>query len=78
MAQFASTLYPQTNPTNPILLDIRVAYTAGYSFVKLAAVFSKHVYYRGCFVTTDWQRITDPAQIDHARRILSRLAALSG
>lgn len=28
MAQFASTLYPQTNPSNPILLELRKLHAA--------------------------------------------------
>lgn len=70
MSQFASMRYPQTNPSNPILLKVR----------------SMHIPHRGpwisAFLDSEPERYFWPnwtvAHVDHARRVLSRLAALSG
>lgn len=68
MTQFASTLYPQTNPSNPILLayreipeESRCMWRSG--FIAAAG--------RATFLT--W---TD-AQIVHARRVLVRMDRLT-
>lgn len=76
MTQFASTLYPQTNPTNPILMDIRDHYRGDW--VTMHKHYEKFVGYIGHYVTKDFMFIDDPQQIDHARRVLTRLAALTG
>ena len=67
MAQFASTLYPQTNPSNPVLLayreipdESRCMWSSG--FIAAAG--------RATFLT--W---TD-AQVVHARRVLVRMDRL--
>lgn len=70
MTQFASTLYPQTNPTNPILLKVR----------------SMHIPHRepwmAAFLDSDPERYFWPywtvSQVEHARRVLTRLAKFSG
>lgn len=69
MSQFASTLYPQTNPSNQILLSFRAN--------DLNPDPKQWV---------EWLRIpglgpwyyADRKQIDHARRVLTRLASFSG
>ncbi|MCE0510884.1 hypothetical protein LVJ59_17695 [Microbacterium sp. KKR3/1] len=84
MAQFASKLYPQTNPSSVILMNTRVARERGSSFHGIEYAFTGCVEAAGHFITLDWQRITDSRMIDHARRVierlanLERLAALSG
>lgn len=75
MTQFASTLYPQTNPTNPILLDLREHYRGDWGV--MLKHFNYVTYAAGHYVTKDWERITEGRQIDHARRVLTRLASLS-
>lgn len=71
MTQFASTLYPQTNPTNPVLLKFRTrdgigAYPAGYWAHRL----HKGDLPLGIEAT--------PAQTHHAALVLERLASFSG
>lgn len=68
MAQFASTLYPQTNPSNPILLEFRAADDQEHlgSWIRQVR--------RGPWHEDE----ASDAQIRHARRVLTRLAALSG
>lgn len=77
MAQFASTLYPQTNPTNPLLHDFRV-------FNEIADMnpgllrdtplewleYAERSY-------PLWSRL-ERCQLAHARRVLTRLASFSG
>jgi hypothetical protein len=73
MAQFASTLYPQTNPTNPILLEFRRS--APWDIQKDAA--REAGWLSG---PNPWPIPKDAtrAQVDHARRVLTRLASFSG
>lgn len=71
MTQFASTLYPQTNPTNPILLAFRTVYR------KEAAALMIHGMARE-IERGDWNEVTTTRQRLHAVRVLKRLAALSG
>lgn len=71
MTQFASTLCPQTNPSNPVLLkfrerDPRYGYPAGYWAMRL----SKGDLPLGVEASE--------SQTSHAARVLTRLAALSG
>lgn len=77
MAQFSSSLYPQTNPSNPVLLEfrdnIREDATRGIpmsesiedALIMCTASFWGHAEATG-------------HQLIHARRVLTRLAALSG
>lgn len=79
VTQFASTLYPQTNPTNPILLELR----DHLSSKKTPAT------YAACLRT--WMRWSedpnasseDPipwstSQRSHALRVIERLERFSG
>ncbi len=77
MTQFASTLYPQTNPTNPVLLELGDDLPAdrfnGVPFlesVQHSLDACKRTWWAP-FEATD-------AQIAHARRVLTRLVSLSG
>lgn len=69
MSQFASTLYPQTNPSNPILLEIR---KVGW--------MSQPLYIWQRTLIRSWYRPDEAsdAQIAHARRVIERLASLAG
>lgn len=74
---------PQHNPTNSILDDSRAAradalrrHPGGYAYVNMLAAFNMCVDSSGHFITSDWERITDADQIDHTRRVLTRLANL--
>lgn len=77
MAQFSSSLYPQTNPTNPVLLELRqdlpLDRAEGISFtISVAkALETCHRSWWSCSEATD-------AHLDHARCVLERLAVLSG
>ncbi|GAA1149539.1 hypothetical protein F6W69_10470 [Microbacterium oxydans] len=73
MAQFSSSLYPQTNPTNPILLDMRDYYEARMLPVGVVAN-AFLVNWRSLFVVES----ASTSQRHHARRVLTRLAAFSG
>ncbi|EYT61657.1 hypothetical protein [Microbacterium sp. UCD-TDU] len=73
MAQFASTLYPQTNPSNPILLKFRASGGNQANLIWLQ-VLDRPWLYGAYGEDFTWSL----AQIDHARRVLTRLAALSG
>lgn len=70
MTQFASTLYPQTNPTNPVLLRFRenpnripTQQRADHWVWYLKSPFSGEYSTEHC---------------GHAIRVLTRLAALTG
>lgn len=76
MNQFSSTLYPKTNPTNPVLLDIRGHYVGDWG--RMLAHFDRFVMPIGAYVTKDLEFIHEPDRLDHARRVLTRLASLSG
>lgn len=73
MTQFASTLYPKTNPTNPILLEVRTYHDGRMPLVgEVAKAFLKA-----------WDRLftvnrATPAQRVHAHRVLTRLVSFSG
>lgn len=71
MAQFASTLYPQTNPSNPVLLRFR-EHAANRDTARVASNFLS----LGSILLAF--QFSSPAQDDHARRVLTRLAAFSG
>ena len=71
MSQFASTLYPQTNPTNPILLKFRERDgIGGFPVHYWAWRLGKGDLPVGV--------IANGAHIEHAREVLSRLARLTG
>lgn len=72
MTQFASTLYPQTNPTNPILLEFREV-VRDYRDHEFPLAVSHWLRYVDGY-TYGWSE----AQKSHARRVLTRLAALTG
>lgn len=74
MSQFASTLYPQTNPTNPILLEFRSLVSQGADPEGLAWVI-RHNSVGGNLVRFPG---SNALHHGHARRVLTRLAALSG
>jgi hypothetical protein len=57
--------------TNPILADARRSGMNAWGTVL--GRFNAAVGY-GAFITADYERITDPDDIAHARRVLERLA----
>lgn len=70
MAMFASRLYPQTNPTNPVLLNFR----------DYGSINAVHLWMEALDEPTEYAETEDLSaeQIDHARHVLSRLASLTG
>lgn len=74
MAQFSSSLYPQTNPTNPVLLefrrDVKFDTVSFAESVRLSLDACKRHWWSG-------DEATD-AHLEHAKKVLTRLAALSG
>lgn len=69
MAQFASTLYPQTNPSNQVLLKFReIPESSRESWRTGFIEAQKHCRFAA------WS----DSQADHAARVLTRLANLSG
>lgn len=72
MAQFASTLYPQTNPTNPILLEFR-----GRDWYY-ANIWDEAAWWLGSLEQYATEGHASLSQVDHARRVLTRLASFSG
>lgn len=79
MTLFASTLYPQTNPSNAILLHLRerLEFQVDTHFPSTTQRLS-----RTMLTTLDkrWPVVNyaTSEQIDHARRVLTRLASFSG
>ncbi|MDQ0726847.1 hypothetical protein QFZ21_001847 [Microbacterium sp. W4I20] len=73
MAQFSSRLYPQTNPTNPILCDIRRYQSQARSSWRRVLTDFEFVVYG----ESSWGNAS-PAQVRHARRVLTRLASITG
>ena len=71
MSQFASTLYAQTNPTSVVLLEFRQTLNR---YVDKRLCLSHYIEY----VTYGEIREWPPSHVDHARRVLTRLASLSG
>lgn len=71
MTQFASTLYPQTNPSNPVLLRFR-EHAANRDTARVASNFLSLGPVLLAF------RFATPAQDAHARKVLTRLASFSG
>lgn len=74
MAQFASTLYPQTNPTNPILLMVRDDLEKWPAFSNAIISSNLELLRSGRANVLDCRKV----HVDHARRVLTRLAALTG
>lgn len=73
MTQFASTLYPQTNPSNPILLEFRDAsqfYKSSERIVQIANYLH--------WIDNEFQFEWAEKHKAHARLVLERLASLSG
>ncbi len=68
--------FVQHNEPNPILVDVRANLHKGYNWSRMLFAFTQATEYTGAFVTAEWERIEDEAIIDHARRILTRLAAM--
>lgn len=77
MTQFASTLYPQTNPTNPILCEYRFFNeTAGLNPGMTRDTPQEWLgYTERCYQVVT---LLDLQHVDHARRVLTRLASFSG
>ena len=73
MAQFASTLYPQTNATNQALLDLRSSMAYARNKRERMTIIHEHIRY-----LTFAFDIHAEAHRRHALRVLRRLAALSG
>lgn len=73
MTQFASTLYPQTNPTNPILLEFRLAGSCPPEsyFARVHASLRR-------IANGRWDDFTTLPQRLHAIRVLERLANFTG
>lgn len=67
---------PQNNPTNPILTDIRKNRPEGLSWAKMLKHYNWVTFAAAHYITEDWERITDEDQIDHTRKVLTRLATL--
>lgn len=70
MTQFASTLYPQMNPTNPILLALREREGRDRMYFVRGFLNHRPEGYR-------WPNWT-AEHVRHARRVFERLAALTG
>lgn len=85
MTQFASTLYPQTNPTNPVLHELRVIDREIWGGIPLGenAAYWVELIDSDPSMSQgrDWGDLAGTvtaSQRDHARRVLTRLANLSG
>lgn len=76
MTQFASTLYPQTNPTNPYLLLLRdeLALNPNIDRNYFVSELVDDMNIEDGFPELNASR---PVR-DHTRRVLTRLAALTG
>jgi len=64
--------YGRIHGPNPILVDMRK--TGRIDWADMLHTFEYVTSEAGHYITGDWGRITDPGQIDHARRVLTRLA----
>lgn len=62
---------------NPILVDVRTARVRGSEYGHMLWAFTECVQAAGHYMSLDWVRITDEDQIDHARRVLTRLTNLT-
>lgn len=73
MAQFASSLYPQTNPSNQILLEFRAHAESSDADVGRIAVNFLDLWEH--LLAT---KFAPPSQRQHARKVIARLASLTG
>lgn len=71
MTQFASTLHPQTNPTNVILLEFRNTLK---NYVNKQLCLTHYIEYVTYGDVYEWPR----EHRFHAAKVLTRMAALSG
>lgn len=71
MSQFASTLYPQANPTNPILVELREDFAA-FGNRKRQTLGEYLDYLSGA--CSGWPEVHQR----HAIRVLERLVVLAG
>lgn len=76
MTQFASTLYPQNNPTNPILLSFRN--DLGMYETTQAAAWDWLGYWELLLHRNVVFIRSSSLQVTHAFRVLTRLASPSG
>lgn len=80
MSQFASTLYPQTNPTNPVLLAFRedpdAASWAAASFA--ADAFGGYQIWEVPGDRFHAFTTASNAQVSHAVEVITRLANFTG
>lgn len=77
MTQFASTLYPQTNPTNPVLLDYRDYLDVAKNMSVNPMAPDDYVHVAEARYAS-WSRTWTRAHMQHAKKVLTRLAALTG
>lgn len=77
MTQFASTLYPQTNPSNPILLNFRGGDGKNGSRRPMYLRCHHWLEYLNSPLMGAWEYAT-PVQVAHAKKVLTRLASFSG
>ena len=72
MTQFASKLYPQANPTNQVLLEVRSSMRPPASLSAKCGDWIRFLRspYSGQFYRAD--------QAEHALRVVERLASISG
>lgn len=62
-----------SNEPNPILIDVR---RWGHNHWPTVSARFNYAADHGAYVTSDWERVTDPDHIAHARKVLARLASL--
>ena len=74
MTQFASTLYPQTNPSNQVLLTFRDDFASYSRSGNVSRYAREYLRYWGELAPKD----ATPSDVAHAKRVLTRLANLSG
>lgn len=67
----------QHNEPNLVLSDARIALRQGISASEILRRINYSVSGAGHYITLNWERITDRDMIDHARRVLTRLANLT-
>lgn len=74
MSQFASTLYPQTNPSNQILLTFRDDFASYSRSGNVSRYAHEYLRFWGELAPKDGPS----SHVDHARRVLTRLANFTG
>lgn len=69
-----------TNDPNPILMDVRNAVQDVRGRIDWAFILRRFIQWTdrpgGAYITLDYNRIDAPEYIDHARKVLTRLASL--